>query len=162
VIRLFNFAVEEVPRLAQTIGQTQTPVPKYDGQTFPIGILGPNVKIKIPDAKPVFIQSQFQLRGFFLDTLGLAQSLNDKLYEERLKGKNARLVYYHTSEVLPDSYRVVGDYTINGNSVTVNGRLFKGKSTPIGTPFELTGNKDNKALVSGILKAVFERIPNNL
>lgn len=159
VIRLFNFAIEEVPRLAQSIGQTQTPVPKYEGSSFPIGILGPNVKINIPEAKPVFIQSQFQMRGFFLDTLQLAQALNDKMYEERLKGKNARLVYYHTAEVLPDSYRVVGDYALDGNTVTVTGRLFKG-SKPIGAPFEFSGKKDMKFLVNNLLKLVFERIPS--
>lgn len=158
VLQLFDFACNKVPELAEAIGQKQTPVAKYEGRSFPIGIIDETVSIKLLQAKPVFIQSSFQVAGYFEDTLNLGQALNDHFYAERLKGKNARYVYYNTSSVLPDSYRVRGDYIVEGETVTLKANLFKG-SKPVGDAFEVKTGKKKKELVNGILKIVVPRLP---
>lgn len=158
VLQLFDFACNKVPELAEAIGQKQTPVAKYEGRSFPIGIIDETVSIKLLQAKPVFIQSSFQVAGYFEDTLNLGQALNDHFYAERLKGKNARYVYYNTSSVLPDSYRVRGDYSVSGETVTLKANLFKGNKT-VGEAFEVKASTKKKDLVNGILKVVIPRLP---
>lgn len=157
VDKLFQYARNEVPKLAESIGQTQTPVLLGEGESFPIGLNDGSIDIKLPQPKDVFIPSKFQSRKDILDNLKLGEALNDYFYEQRLKGTQAKYVYYETSTILSHGYRVEGSYEENGELVTIYANLFKG-TQPIGQPFELKGTKDTKMLVDLILKEIKPRV----
>jgi len=160
VMTLFLHARSEVPKLAESIKQKQTPVIASGGDSFPIGIKDESVVISLAEEKPVFVQSKFiNMSGFFKDTLGgigLGQALNDYFFEQRLKGPAAKYVYYDTQS-LPDGYSVQGGYTIVGDKLIIKGNLFKG-STPVGEPFDLESSPVLKAASNAVLKAVLPRV----
>lgn len=160
VMTLFQHARNEVPKLAATINQKQTPVIASDGDSFPIGIKDETVVISLAEAKPVFVQSKFvNMSGSFQDTLGgigLGRALNDYFFEQRIKGPAAKYVYYDTQS-LPDGYSVQGVYSFAGDKLIIKGNLFKG-STQIGEPFDLESSRTLKAASNAVLKAVLPRV----
>ncbi len=158
VSSLFSHARNQVPDLAESIGQTQTPVQLGEGATFPIGIKNETVMIKLPQAKDVFTQSEFISEECIDDTLKLGEALNDYFFEQRLKGKAARYVYYSSTIPLDNGFRVKGIYSVKGDKVIVGGNLFLG-TKPFGYRFSVEGGKDTKDLVDKIIREIEPRIP---
>ncbi len=158
VSALFSHARNQVPTMAESIGQTQTPVQLGEGATFPIGIKNETVTIKLPQAKDVFTPSEFQSKEFFEDTLKLGEALNDYFFDQRLKGKAAKYVYFSSTTTLDNGFRVKGNYTVSGDKVTVFGNLFLGTKA-VGFPFSVEGGKNTKDLVEKIIKEIEPRIP---
>lgn len=152
---LFQYAKDEVPNLAASIKQVQ--IPQISGEaSFPIGIKNDKVTITLLAAKPVFINSNFSLISYGRDTLGLAQALNDYFYHQKIKGAQAKYVYFKT-DALDDAYKVDGYYTTDGETVTVTANLFKGNK-PVGDLFEIKGEKSTKVMVDLILEKIKPRI----
>ena len=154
IMKLFQNARDEVPKLAASIKQVQIPViaaPK-GGSSFPIGIKDASVKINLPQPKPVVIQCNFQDRDHFNDALGLTQALNDYFHDQTARGTQAKFVYYDIQK-FNEGFSIRGNYSVSGEQVSVAGRLFKGDQ-PVGEAFQLTGGKDPAALVKLILKEV--------
>lgn len=151
VMTLFQHARNSVPKLAESIKQVQTPViaaPK-SGASFPIGIKDKSVSISLPTPKPVVIRCNVQDRDNFDDNLGLGQALNDYFHGQNAKGAQAKLVYYDVAK-FDDGYAIKGNYTVSGETVAFNGKLFKGE-TPVGSAFKVNGTKDVGELVKLIL-----------
>jgi WD40 repeat protein/uncharacterized caspase-like protein len=162
VMTLFQHARDEVPKLAESIKQKQTPVIASEGDSFPIGIKDATVSIPIAEEKPVFIQSKFFEVGYFGDTLGgigLGKYLDQYFFDQRIKGPAAKFVFYDIPN-LDDGYAVRGSYTTQGGQVILNGNLFKGEKT-VGAPFEIKKANNPKEIRSEILKLVLPRITNN-
>jgi hypothetical protein len=154
IMTLFQNSRDVVPKLAASIKQVQTPViaaPK-SASSFPIGIKDASVKIELAQPKPVMIRSNFQDRVKFKDGLGLTKALNDYFQTQNAKGAQAKFVFYDIQEY-PDGFSINGNYSISGETVTVNGGLFKGENA-IGEPFQITGSNDPAELVKLILEKV--------
>ncbi|MCC7465948.1 MAG: caspase family protein, partial [Saprospiraceae bacterium] len=161
VMTLFQHARDEVPKLAETIKQKQTPVIASEGDSFPIGIKDASVSIPVAEEKPVFIQSKFFVTGYFGDTLGgtgLGKYMDQYFFDQRIKGPAAKYVFYDIPN-LDDGYSVRGSYTVQNGQVVLNGNLFKGEKT-VGAPFEIKKANSLKDIRSEILKQVLTRISN--
>lgn len=161
VLTLFQHVRNEVPILAKSIKQTQTPVIASDGDSFPIGIIDHTVHIEVAEEKPVFIQSKFiNTGGAIKDTLGgigLGQALNDYFFSQRLKGAQAKMVFYDIAS-LSDGYSVQGTYSrIEGNQLFIIGNLFKGEN-PVGQPFELKTPNNLMEARSQVLTEILPRV----
>lgn len=154
IMTLFQHARDRVPTLAKTIKQVQTPViaaPK-GGASFPVGIKDSTINIVVAQPKPVIIWSSFQEQKQFKDVLGLGSALNDYFHKQNAKGAQSRYVYYDIPKY-DEGYSIWGIYSLKGNMVTVDGRLFKGE-VPIGDAFQVKSEKGTQELVRLILKAV--------
>ncbi len=130
VMDLFQFAANEVPKLAENIGGVQKPeirVP-FGGQSFDIGISDSEIqnKITLPSPKPIFVRSSFQDQDTFNDDLKLSEKLDAELKEfSTARGEEQRLVFIDVSR-FDEAYSIKGRYTKSGSSYVVNVRLFRG------------------------------------
>lgn len=147
VMRLFEYAADEVPKLARNIGGIQKPevrVP-YGGGSFDIGISDEFVRtnIGLPSPKPIFLRSAFQDEETFDDPLNLSEELN-----QQLKGKEARSVesqvVFVDASTFTDGYSLKGRYKKIGDMYSVNVRLFKGSK--LFNEFKVNGNSTNKII----------------
>ncbi|MEZ4939972.1 MAG: caspase family protein [Saprospiraceae bacterium] len=154
VMTLFQYARDQVPVLAKSIRQVQTPVLAFptDGGSFDIGIVDAGVKIPLAQVKPVFIRNNFQNEDTFDDDLGLTKALANYFQEITARGAKADLIYVDVSEY-ENAYSIKGRYTVEGDMVTMRGRLFQGKTSK--GEFTVTGKKsDLPALVEVIVDKV--------
>ncbi len=153
VMTLFQYSRDQVPVLAKGIGGVQTPVLAFPtgGASFDIGIVNAGVKISVAQVKPVFIRSVFQDENYG-DELDLAKALEAHFRRMTVKGAQAECIYVDVSEY-ENGYALKGNYSYQGNKVTVKGNLFKGK-TIVGK-FQLTGNK---ADIAGLAQQILEKV----
>ena len=158
IMTLFQHARDRVPTLAKTIKQVQTPViaTPRGGASFPIGIKDSTINIVVAQPKPVIIWSSFLEQKQFKDVLGLGAAMNEYFHQQNAKGAQAKYVYYDIPKY-DEGYSIWGIYSLKGNMVTVDGRLFKGE-VPIGDAFQVKSEKGTQELVRLILKAVGDRI----
>lgn len=154
IMVLFQNSRDVVPKLAQGIKRVQIPVisAPYEAASFPIGIKDSTVQIVLPQRKPVVIQCNFQDKVNYKDGLGLSQALNGYFQDQNAKGVQAKYVFYNILQYA-EGFSIWGNYTIQGDQVSVGGRLFKGDK-PVGEAFQLTGGKDPAELVKLILNKV--------
>ncbi|MCB9317561.1 MAG: caspase family protein, partial [Lewinellaceae bacterium] len=153
VSTLFEYARDVVPQLAKGIGGVQTPmmVGPLRG-SFDIGVVNEQVSIPLPQVKPVFVRNNFLDENAFDDVLGLTNALGEYFQEITARGAQSDLVYVDVNEY-ENAYSIKGLYTVNGNDVTVRGRLFQGKSSK--GAFTVSGKKtDLPALVEAIMDKV--------
>jgi hypothetical protein len=154
VMKLFQYSRDLVPELAKGIGRLQVPViafPLGEGSSFDIGIVGPEVKIPLAQAKPIFIRSAFQDENHG-DELGLVNALEAYFLTTTLKGTMAKLIYANVSEY-NNGYSIRGSYVIKGDAVEVKGSLFKGKT--LQHKFQVAGKKDD---VPGLVKLILGEV----
>lgn len=154
VMTLFQYARDEVPALAKSIRQVQTPVLAFPagGGSFDIGIVDATVKIPLAQVKPVFIRNNFQDEEAFDDGLGLTKALADYFQLITARGAQAELIYVDVNEY-ENAYSIKGRYSISGDAVTVRGRIFQGKT--VKGEFSVTGKKTAlPALVEAIVDKV--------
>lgn len=157
VMKLFQHAADRVPVLARGIGGIQTPMLAFPsgGSSFGIGLLPAGVQLPLSQEKPVFIRNQFQDEDAFRDELALGEALGGHFRDLTTKGAQAELVFFDVIEFV-DAYSIHGRYKQQGEVVTVDGRLFKGK-TAIGQPFKVIGKKtDMPGLVDAIMNKVYD------
>jgi hypothetical protein len=157
VSRWFDFAVDQVPRLAKDIGGIQQPqlaVP-YGGASFDIGLLpeSERERIPVPPVRPLFLRSSFQDDAELQDHLHLAQLVDEALRATSARGQEGQLVYVDATD-LPDAYALVGRYRVQGTEVTATVSLFQGRRQA--ASFSLSGKTSALAdLASAIVtKAV--------
>ncbi|MEZ5039642.1 MAG: caspase family protein [Saprospiraceae bacterium] len=130
VMKLFQYARDEVPRLAASINGIQTPMLGFptNGASFDLGLLNESVKASIPlsSKKPVFIRSIFLNEDTFDDDLDLVGHLQTALQKESEKGKNADLIYIDVN-TYPQAYAVRGFYKKdNKNKIDLRVKLLQG------------------------------------
>ena len=130
VSKLFSFAVDQVPGLAKDIGGIQRPrisAPR-GSSSFDIGQLVAADKERIPLAIPrtTVLPSSFQDKARFIDHLGLAKRVNQRLRDVAVPAARHNLMFIEANE-FPGALRVVGRYTVTQSSVTVTVFVFDGE-----------------------------------
>lgn len=161
VDRLFGFASDTVPELAQDIGGIQRPVvaAPEGGQSFDLGRLPGDVRAKVPlqQVRPVLIRSSFQDEDAFADVLRLGAAADRALRDAAAVRPAARFVFVDADD-MPDALRLVGRYRVKNETVQVTARLH-GTGAPEGT-FEVEGQAaDLDALAARVVQLAQERLP---
>ncbi|MBX2872617.1 MAG: caspase family protein, partial [Saprospiraceae bacterium] len=155
VMKLFQYARDQVPELAATINGIQTPMLGFPGQgaSFDIGILDESAKAKIPigNKKPVMIRSTFLNKATFKDDLHLSDKLEAAFRKTSAQGADATLIYVDVN-AYPNAYSLAGIYDTSGDSITIELRLFHGDDTPI--VLQVPAAADAEELVDLILGEV--------
>jgi hypothetical protein len=172
VSRLFNFAADRVPLLAEGIGGIQRPLiaARRDARSFDFGRITPADRQFIPLAskKPVFLTTRIDLEVRPSDPLGLTSRLNDRLRDASTRGLDSTLVFWDVDEH-PGAYKIAGRYQVSGTRVTV--KVFvcefvqqkdQFEEKDLGAPVTVTGNTSSPAglekLTSEILEAAEKAI----
>lgn len=159
VMTLFQYARDKVPELAKAIGSVQVPILSFplNGSSFDIGIGGPDVKIPVSQKKPVFVRNTFLNAESLDDDLKLGEALEKHFHTITAKGTSAELIYVDIKEH-PNAYSIRANYSVTQNTVSLRGKLFKGK-TAVGTEFQVKGETSNiPQIVADIMSRVSERI----
>jgi hypothetical protein len=125
VTELFDYAQRRVTKLAADISGVQQPQLNYPVRagTFAVGIFNENTLIPLNAAKPTVLSSRLTDANFG-DELGLERELNEMLQAEKSLVANARFVYV-PGKKLPNAYQVRGQYSVDGDMVTVKAFLIK-------------------------------------
>jgi hypothetical protein len=131
VNRLFQYAQDRVPTLAEGIGGIQRPMvfSPQGSQSFDIGQLTESEKKDVPISKirPVYIQSNFQDEDDMSDILSLGKHVDQLLNETASRGTDAPLIFVPVREY-PDGCQLVGRYKkINGQYVLKFKKKCEGK-----------------------------------
>ena len=128
VSKWFEFAADEVPRLAKDIGGIQRPIPAVPGggASFDLGEMLSEDKSLIPVAivRPVFLRSSFQDERQLRDGLKFSAIVNEELREAASRKQEAALVFLDTSD-FPEAYSLSGLYRLEEDKVVVRVVLFK-------------------------------------
>ncbi len=157
VMRLFQYARNQVPELAKSINGIQKPILGFPSRSgsIAIGILSDSaivdIRKNLSDRKPVIIRSNFFNKNTFLDDLNLASLLETALKEETEKGSEANLIYVDVHNY-PGAYSVSGLYEKTEEEIKVQVKLFKDKKSPIDLEIRSTG--DPKRLVRYIVREI--------
>jgi WD40 repeat protein len=113
VNKLFQYAQDRVPQLAEGIGGIQSPqvFSPQGAQSFDIGILGEAEKKGIPIAKikPVYIRSNFQDENEMEDVLGIGKIVNESLNEVSSKGIESQIIFVDVADY-PEGCKLIGRY----------------------------------------------------
>ena len=131
VSKLFQYAADQVPQLAQGSGGVQRPVVAAPrGSSFDVGRLESADKAAIPLAlvKPLVLRPVLINRDEDEDNLKLTPLLRQRLHETSLgtgRGKASPIVYVPEDE-FPGAIRLTGTYSVVGKTVQVRLTLKKG------------------------------------
>jgi Caspase domain len=111
--KLFQYAHDRVPLLAEGIGGIQTPqiFSPQGAQSFDIGQLDGVSKKAIPISKirPVYIRSTFLDDDQLEDALQLGKRIDDALNEAASKGTNSNIIFVDVREY-PEGCKLSGRY----------------------------------------------------
>lgn len=160
VMEWFQYARNEVPRLAKSINGIQTPMLGFPshGASFDIGIRSEEVKANIPigNEKPVVIRSNFFNEVTFKDDLKLADQLETLFIKETEKGADANLIYVDVSDY-PNAYSLGGLYkTKEGKINSIKVKLFKGEEELM--ELDILASETTEELVSEIFEALLDEV----
>lgn len=152
VMKLFQYARDEVPRLAATINGIQTPMLGFptSGASFDIGIVTDQSNIPIGRKKSVVIRPVFLNQNTLDDDLGLIQLLEQEFREETEEGADADLIYVDANEY-PGAFSVKGLYWKEGNMIRMKVKLFGGNQA---VELEIQPTDDPKRLIRYIIREV--------
>ncbi len=154
VMKLFQYARDEVPRLAESINGIQTPMMGFpkQGASFDIGIVNDQVNIPIGNKKPVIVRSNFMNKNSYLDDASLASALEIEFREETEKGKNADFIYVDVYDY-PAAYSLNGLYEKDAEgNIIVKVKMYKDKKEPVDLNIRPTNN--SKKLAKFLLRAL--------
>ena len=159
VALLFEYARDEVPKLAESIGGIQTPTMLTPGSgSIDIGIFNEQVHIPLSPKKPVFVRNYFQEETAFDDVLNIGELLESQLQEITAKGTQASLIYVDIPKY-KDAYSIKGLYGLAEGRVSLQAKLFKGR-TPLGD-IQAKGQAGQlQELVDEVLKQAFGILQN--
>ena len=133
VMKLFQHARNEVPKLTRNINGIQKPVPHFptDASSFDIGRVDGSVVIPLPKGKPVFIQNKLQNISGHGDDLKLGHELDNYFRSISGPGTEAHFIFWNRDKYA-HGYSINGIYTVKRNKVQLQGSLLKGEDR-IGT-----------------------------
>ena len=133
IAKLFNSALEEVPRLAMDIGKVQQPE-LIAVESFDIGILDPDNPFPIPQALPVFVRTVFMNQEQNKDLQRLSKAVNS--YLGQLAGDNEpAMVYWDIDEFAGEHYYLGGLYQVTGNEMNGSATLYRRDKLLASFPF---------------------------
>jgi WD40 repeat protein len=125
---LFQYAVDEVPKLAKGIGGVQRPlVASPKGSSFDIGRLTAEDKKQVPLAqvRPLMLRAEIQSEDF-MDTLRLQARLNAALREQNQSTARGALMFVDADEH-PDGWKLRARYRRQEDRYLLEGVLFQGE-----------------------------------
>jgi WD40 repeat protein len=136
VSRLFQYAKDEVPKLAGSIGGIQDPryMAPRQAESFDIGLLRTEDKAQIPlaSARPMVLRPTLMNPVERFDNLELTKAfkakLNDESYASARRGAASGAIYVDADE-LPGAVRPTGTYRIVGDRVVVSLLLRRDQTT---------------------------------
>lgn len=169
VSRLFEYAADQVPRLAGEIGGVQKPViasPLGLG-SIDIGQLLADDKAQIPlqQVRPLVVRASFQDSQQMFDRLDLSEKLMNLLRDEASRGRQARLVFVDTQRC-PGGWRISGTYTESNGRVAVTAVVVQ--DNLVVDRFQVDGpatsadevaQKIREAMITHLEKALRHQIP---
>lgn len=162
VMKLFQYARDEVPRLAASVNGIQTPMLGFPSRaaSFDIGILDERSKesIVLSNKKPIMVKSVFLNKNTFQDDLKLAESLEVVLRKESEKGSNADLIYVDVYDY-PGAYSVSGLYEVKDGIIKIDLKLFKDRQDPV--DLQIPVEQDPQRLIKRIQKAIEKQLSKN-
>jgi hypothetical protein len=128
VAQWFQFATDEVPRLAKDIGGIQKPTMAMPGpgSSFDIGQILAKEQIPMAATRPLFLRSNFQDEAGLQDRLKLALLVDEALRSSAAHGSANAPVYVDASDI-PDAYSLAGRYRVAGGDISVTVSLFHGE-----------------------------------
>ena len=153
VMNLFQYARDEVPRLAESINGIQSPVLGFpsNGSSFDIGIFDHSIRIPVANKKPVFVPSKIWNQESFEDEKGIQALINLALRKEAENGAQANLIYVDVADY-PAAYSIRGAYSINNGEITIKTKFFQpGKAT---IDLEAFTSDDPEWLAKKVIKEV--------
>jgi hypothetical protein len=126
VANLFQEVTDDVPQLAKNIGGIQQPrVAMPGGESFDIGQLSPEDRAAIPlaTAGPLLLRPLFINTQLHRDNLRLSEALQKRLrnqgYAADRGGSGQPAPVYVDQDDFPGAVSPSGDYTVDGNRVSV-------------------------------------------
>jgi hypothetical protein len=153
VNRLFNFAVDQVPRLAAGFGGIQRPeVDSPSGASFPIGQVTAADQPKIPlqPAVPLVARSNFQDSDVIVDRLHLRDEVDLRL--SRVSYADSAPLMFVDADPVPGAYQLGGRYSVAGDRVAVELRLL----APDGSVSKFSAEGANSKLADLVQQIVDE------
>lgn len=141
----FDFAADEVPKLARGLGGIQRPlVSRPKGVTFPIGrFTGPERdQIKLSQGKPVILRPRMENVETEIDDLDFEKNLRSVFNQESLTSRGGVVVYFDLADDFPGAITPKGKYKVSGDEVKVTFTLIRDKQK-IGQQFVVNCRKGN-------------------
>jgi len=158
VAHLFQYARDEVPKLAREIGGIQAPlVAAPTGDSFDIGQMLEADQRAVPLAavREMMEQSTFQDEDAMADVRKLSARFNQRLRAENAVTARGQLVFVDSND-FPDAWRVAGRYQQTPQGLKVTVRLFR-DTEPKGT-LTLTLTGDDNEQVEQLFGAVMKQV----
>jgi WD40 repeat protein len=160
IMKLFLFAVDKVPQLANSIGGIQKPEMRIPSEavSFDIGKLTETERSKITlvEPKPVFIRSDFQEESELYDVLDITAEVDGQL---KLKaGGGSGAIDFVDARKFFGGFSLRGRYSKKETSLTAKIKLFKDDKpfyeyeVTAETPNALTEKIVNEALQKSLAK----------
>ncbi len=119
--KLFEYAEDNVPKLAEHIGGVQEPFSRGINEkgSFDIGRMEQEdkEKIVISEPKPVFVKSLVAPIGIKTQDLGIDKLIDGKLMDLSAKGYNAPFIF--SKGDYPEAYRIRGEYKTENNKILI-------------------------------------------
>ncbi len=156
VSRLFNHAVDQVPKLAKDIGGIQKPwiaTPRIGGGSFDLGQLIDEdlVHIRPIPPRPYLLKANIQEEPIG-DSLKLVKLVNAALRDASAGSRDARFAFVDADD-MPDSYRLWGRYELDGTKVVVRAWLFHDQVKK--ESFNVSGSADR---LDELVKMVVDKV----
>ncbi|MFO0867072.1 MAG: hypothetical protein U0744_20930 [Gemmataceae bacterium] len=159
---LFQYAADEVPRLAKNIGGIQKPlIAAPRGSSFDIGRLTTEEKQLVPLASPLPIV----LRPLLInpdegdDNLSLMPRLRQKLADTLLQpGKDRPSAVYVDSDEMPGAIRPAGTYVVDKGMVRVRINLRRDGAT-LATSDISRNSADLNGLIDAVSSEILKKLP---
>jgi WD40 repeat protein len=158
VTRLFQYARDEVPKLAKEIGGIQAPlVAAPRGESFDIGEMLDDDRRSVPLAhvREMMLRGVFQDEDRMDDQIKLSFRFNQRLRAENQVAMRGRLAYVDADE-FPDAWRVAGRYQQTPQGLKVSARLFHNNDPK--DILQLTLGGDEAQQIEQLFAAVMEKL----
>jgi WD40 repeat protein len=164
VQKLFQYVADGVPQLAKNVGGVQKPVVAAPGGTsFDVGRLSAEDKSLIPlsKVKPLVLRPRITLQELGDDTLYLMremrQRLRDASYFSETDVSPPKFVYVD-EEDLPGAIRLVGTYTVTGETVKIKLFLRRDDQTIRPLPTVEGSSRDVPALAGKVFDLLMKAL----
>jgi uncharacterized caspase-like protein len=158
VARLFTYAQDEAPRLAESSGTAQQPhFMAKQGATFDIGMMLPadREQIKLAQSKPLILPPQLFEESAGYDSLDLSKVFREQLREASVTSRiNAVLI---NADEYPGAVKLTGIYQAVGTQVRVRLVLRKDQAT-VGVATVEGSKNDISGLVVRLMEALSAEI----
>lgn len=159
VVKLLQYAVDEVPLLANGIGGIQQPLYRSPSaqQSYDIGQMTEREKgqVTIAEPKPIFTPAVFIDQDRKRDVHRIAEMVNAELMRSNSAGNRARFLYTEGMNY-PGSYNISGLYRTIDNTIQLELVLYRNDKI-LGQEVKITGNPHD---INNLARLIVEQAVN--